>query len=82
MAIQSSILAWRIPWTEDPGRLQYVGLQRVGHDLATKSPPPISFAFSKFLFTHLISNLQLNDWISLYYIERDPGLAWRAAVRL
>ena len=28
----SSILAWRIPWTEEPGRLQSVGSQRVGHD--------------------------------------------------
>ena len=28
----SSILAWRIPWTEEPGRLQSMGLQRVGHD--------------------------------------------------
>ena len=32
IAIYSSILAWRIPWTEDPGRLQSVGSQRVGHD--------------------------------------------------
>ena len=32
MAIQSSILAWRIPWTEKPGGLQSVGSQRVGHD--------------------------------------------------
>ena len=32
MAIHSSILAWRIPWTEEPGRLQSKGLQRVGHD--------------------------------------------------
>ena len=32
MATQSSILAWRIPWTEEPGRLQSMGLQRVGHD--------------------------------------------------
>ena len=32
MATQSSILAWRIPWTEEPGRLQSVGLQRVRHD--------------------------------------------------
>ena len=30
-----SILAWRIPWTEEPGRLQSMGLQRVGHDWAT-----------------------------------------------
>ena len=38
MATHSSILAWRIPWTKEPGRLQSMGSQR-GHDLATKSPP-------------------------------------------
>ena len=32
MATHSSILAWRIPWTEKPGRLRSMGLQRVGHD--------------------------------------------------
>ena len=32
MAIHSSIFAWRIPWTEEPGRLQSMGLQRVRHD--------------------------------------------------
>ena len=32
MVTHSSILAWRIPWTEKPGRLQSTGLQRVGHD--------------------------------------------------
>ena len=32
MVTHSSILAWRIPWTEDPGRLQSTGSQRVGHD--------------------------------------------------
>ena len=32
MATHSSILAWKIPWMEEPGRLQSVGLQRVGHD--------------------------------------------------
>ena len=32
MASHSSILAWRIPWTEEPGRLQSMGLQRVTHD--------------------------------------------------
>ena len=32
MATHFSILAWKIPWTEEPGRLQYIGLQRVGHD--------------------------------------------------
>ena len=32
MAPHSSILPWKIPWTEDPGGLQSMGLQRVGHD--------------------------------------------------
>ena len=35
MATYSNILAWGIPWTEEPGRLQPMGLQRVGHDSAT-----------------------------------------------
>ena len=32
MATHSSILAWKIPWTEEPGRAQSMGLHRVGHD--------------------------------------------------
>ena len=32
MATCSSTLAWKIPWTEEPGRLQSIGSQRVGHD--------------------------------------------------
>ena len=32
MATHSSILAWKIPWIEEPGRLQSMGSQRVGHD--------------------------------------------------
>ena len=32
MATHSSILAWRIPWRKEPGRLQSMGSQRVGHD--------------------------------------------------
>ena len=36
MKTQSGILAWKIPWTEEPGGLQFMGLQRVGPDLAIK----------------------------------------------
>jgi len=32
MAIHFSTIAWKIPWTEEPGRLQSIGLQRVRHD--------------------------------------------------
>ena len=36
MATHFSVLAWEIPWTEEPGRLQSMGSQRVRHDLVTK----------------------------------------------
>ena len=32
MAVHSSVLAWRIPWTEEPGGLQSMGSQRAGHE--------------------------------------------------
>ena len=38
MATHSNILAWEIPWTEEPGGLQSIELQRVGHDLGSKPP--------------------------------------------
>ena len=37
LATHSNILAWKIPWTEELGRLQSMGLKRVKHDLATKT---------------------------------------------
>ena len=37
MATHSSILAWRVPWTEEPGKLQSMGLHRVGYDWATNT---------------------------------------------
>ena len=48
MATHSSILAWRIPWTEEPGRLQSMGSQRVGHDWATS----LSFTFNSYVTGH------------------------------
>ena len=42
MAFHSSILAWEIPWTEEPGRLQSMGSQRLGHDLATEQQQQIA----------------------------------------
>ena len=55
MATHSRTLAWKIPWTEEPGRLQSMGLQRVRHDGATS------------LHIHEGSFPQ----ISLYFINRD-----------
>ena len=48
MAIHSIVLAWRIPWIEEPGRLQHIGSHRVGHE------------WSDFTLTHL--NLSRNSW--------------------
>ena len=45
MATHSCILAWRIPWTEEPGGLQSIRLQRVGHDLATEQQQHVLFCF-------------------------------------
>ena len=41
MATHSSIFAWEIPWTEEPGVLQSMESQRVRHDLATKENKPV-----------------------------------------
>ena len=49
MATRSNILAWRIPWTEEPGWLQSMGLERVGYDLSdlacTHTPETITQFF-------------------------------------
>ena len=43
MATHSIILAWEIPWTEESGRLQFLGSQRVRHDLATKQQQHVTY---------------------------------------
>ena len=48
MATLSSILAWRIQWTEEPGRLQSNGLQTVGHAGVTKPKNRIKIKFSDY----------------------------------
>ena len=68
MAPHSNTLAWKIPWTEEPGRLQSMGWLRVGHDWVT--------SLSLFTFTHWS-----RKWQPISYLEnpRDGG-AWWAAV--
>ena len=56
MATGSSVLAWEIPWTEEPGELQFMGLQSVRHDRATN--------------TFLFHFLQRNSINRIPYIER------------
>ena len=60
MATYSSILAWEIPWTEDHGRLQFMGPQRVGHNLAAKQ--------------HCRFNLSLFFYLNtLFFLKTDKG---------
>ena len=75
MATQFSIVAWEIRWTEEPGKLQSLGSQRVGHDLATKQQQtsfrkvlyiyPGKFCLSlvifiiKYLFNVILNNISL-----------------------
>ena len=49
MATHSSILAWRIPWTEEPGGLHFMGSQRVGHDWASEHSIYVSILLSQFV---------------------------------
>ena len=46
MTTHFSILAWRIPWSEEPGGLQSIGLQTAGHNLVTKPPPKMKKAIT------------------------------------
>ena len=71
MATHSSTLAWKIPWTEEPGRLQSTGLWRVRHDRAT--------SLSLFTFMHWRRKWQPTPVFSCLENPRDGG-AWWAAV--
>ena len=54
MATQSSILAWEIPWTEGPGGLQSIGLQKVGQNLATEHAHTSFATEAKYLQNHFL----------------------------
>ena len=54
MATHSSILAWRAPWTEEPGGLQSMGSQRVGYDLVTEHEVSKRRRLIKSIMVHLL----------------------------
>ena len=56
MVIHSSTIAWKIPWTEEPGRLQFMGSQRVRHDLATS----LSFSFTFPIISDILLSVELD----------------------
>ena len=69
MAPHSSTLAWKIPWTQEPGRLQSMRLLRVGHDRAT--------SFSLFIFNALEKEMATHSSVLAW---RIPGTGILAAL--
>ena len=72
MATHSSILAWKIPWTEEPGGLQSMGLQRVGHNWATSFFNVLYFTIKRFK----------NGWHHSSYVldtSDAPKSLWRSS---
>ena len=66
MATHSNILAWKIPWTEEPGKLQFIGSKRLGHNLATKQQCSVFYA-------HQECELETAFRISLGHSIGDKG---------
>ena len=65
MATHSSMLGWRIPWTEEPGWLQSMGSQRVGHNWATKHTHTHTHIFILFQILYPYKLLQNIEFSSL-----------------
>ena len=64
MAAHSRILAWRIPWTDEPGGPQSMRLQRVGNDWATYTPKMLSLnlqSAESFYMLGILSNLEMTE---------------------
>ena len=84
MATQSTILAWKIPWREEPGRLRSMGSQRVGHDWAT------SFSFFTLCTVYNSQDketikMSINTWMDkedVLYIYSEGHLVVFGSLRL
>ena len=79
MATHSSTLAWRIPWTEKPGGLQSMGLQRIGHGWAANtSCMPLSLGFGHSLLLGFLVGLHvslvLKLLLALFFYNISPSL--------
>ena len=75
MAIHSITLAWKIPWTGEPDRLQSMGLQRVGHDWATSLSLSSKISWHwKILWGKEIPKWRLVTWNGLSWVT---GASWK-----
>ena len=83
MATHSSILAWRIPWTEEPGGLQSMGSQRVRRDWRLTHIPTLTWGISNFPLKVRKKKMELSDfnlkkitWPSNTYTTKFRLLLW------
>ena len=70
MAIHSSTIAWKIPWTEEPGRLQSMRSQRVRHDWATSFSLSLSFIYTymyAYVCMYIPPYTPRNIWLDSWY---------------
>ena len=88
MATHSSIPAWRIPWTEEPGRLQSTELQRVGHDwsnsaralLGLEDPSPLNSVLCTIHYPHALRHLSSSVALCSAVCDNSPPpLLWRSS---
>ena len=79
MATHSSILAWKIPGTEEPGGLQSRGSQRVGHDQATKHTYTNKTETNKHTHTHTNTHTHTKTNSMGCCRNKQPKILWDAA---
>ena len=75
MATSSSIIAWKIPWAENTGRLQSTGSQRVRPNWATEHTPTHTYSFYSLLF-YLLFSLEQKLLILIYSFLSSFSLSW------
>ena len=80
MATHSSILAWRIPWREEPGRLQSMVSQRAGHDWATSLSQQVIYPFCKHVVLSLVEWWVCRVLLTSINIQLEEGMATHSSI--
>ena len=76
MATRSSILAWEIPWTEEPGGLQSLGSQRVGQNLVTKTHTEVIHFTSVHIPLAKVNHLAIPEIVRCVVLQQRASLTW------
>ena len=86
LAIHSSILAWKIAWTEEPGQLQFIGSHRVGHDWSNLAHTFHLLLYSTFQEPHLqkihVCILSCSVWSFWYLFATSRTVAHQASLSM